>query len=173
VPAACHSRPMPRMPSKSASGEALVAEQDGRRESRDGARQALDLGERGVDRLRVEAAAAREERVLVAERRSGAGSRARRRSSSARGRRSRWIRSRRIGGSAASVRAPSGRAALRSGRGESARNAARCPRRGRGRSCRRAAPPRPGSDVTCSPPSTRARRARGSGRRSRTRAAPT
>ena len=58
---------MPRMPSKSAVGEAPIAEQVIVEEVEMAARQPIDLGERVVDALRVEGLAALEERVLVAE----------------------------------------------------------------------------------------------------------
>ena len=67
VPAACNSRPIPRMPSNSAVANRAVAEQVVVEEVEVPAGQPLDLRERVVDRLRVERPAALEERVLVAE----------------------------------------------------------------------------------------------------------
>ena len=67
VAAPWNSRPMPRMPSKSAAAKRAIAEQVIVEEVQMPARQPIDLGERVVHALGVEGSAALEERVLVAE----------------------------------------------------------------------------------------------------------
>ena len=86
VPAACHRRPIPRMPSKSAVGEARVAEEVVVEEVEVAARQALDLGERVVDASACRSPCRPRRRPPCSRSRRCAGSRARPRSSSGRGR---------------------------------------------------------------------------------------